>query len=160
MNNHLSEDQIAEWLLGAKDEMALRHLEACHECSREAEQLRSAIAGFRDSIHAAAQRDQSFWRNPQHAIGERISGWYSMYWAWAVAMVLVLIAALFLMRAPRAPQNSASEDADNFLLQEVQGDLAREVPEALAPAALIAQERDEILSHQVIGQSQNLQKRR
>ena len=39
-----------------------------------------------------------------------------------------------------------SEDADNALLQAVQGDLNREVPQALAPAVLIAEERNEILS--------------
>ena len=61
-------------------------------------------------------------------------------------MVMVLIAALFLTRTPNPPQNSATEDADNALLQEVQGDLAREVPRALAPAVLIAEERNAILT--------------
>jgi hypothetical protein len=162
VNNHLSEDQITEWVLGTRDEYVRRHLAACDACSVEAEELQSTISSFRDSIHATAQRDQSFWRNQQLAIREQLSarGWYPLHWAWAVAMVMVLITAIFLTRPPNAPQNNASEDADNALLQQVQGDLAREVPEALAPAVLIAEERNEILTNQVVRQSQNLQKKR
>jgi anti-sigma factor RsiW len=157
VNNHLSEDQITEWVLGTKDEFVRRHLEACEACSVEAEELRSTISHFRDSVHAAAQRDQSFWRNQQLAIRERLSArdWYPLHWGWAVAMVIVLIAAIFLTRPPNSPQNNAADDADRVLLQEVQGDLGREVPQALAPAVLIAEERNEILTNGVNQQTEN-----
>jgi anti-sigma factor RsiW len=155
MDSHLSEDQITEWVLGARDELVLRHLETCHACSAEAQQLRSSISGFRDAIHAAAQGDQSFWRHQQLAFRERVSAkdWYPLHWAWLVAMVMVLISAVFLTRTPNAPQNHSSEDADNALLKAVQGDLGREVPQALAPAVLIAQERNEILASKFNRQS-------
>jgi hypothetical protein len=148
VSNHLSQDQITEWVLGTSDEFALRHLETCEACSVEAAELRRTISSFRDSIHATAQRDQSFWQNQQLAIREQVSArdWYPIHWAWAVAMVMVLITAIFLTRPPNSPQNYATEDADKALLQEVQGDLGREVPQALAPAVLIAEERNEILT--------------
>jgi hypothetical protein len=44
-------------------------------------------------------------------------------------------------------------------LQEVQRDLAREIPEALAPAVLIAEERNEILTNKEQTKS-TLKKRR
>ena len=162
MNNHLSEDQITEWVLGTSGEFVLRHLETCPACSVEAEELRRTISNFRDSVHTTAQRDQSFWRNQQLALRERVSArdWYPLHWAWAAAMVMVLIAAIFLTRAPNTPQNYASEDADKALLQEVQGDLAREVPEALAPAVLIAEERNEILTNKVVRQTETMPKKR
>ena len=152
MSNHLSEDQITEWMLGTRDDFVSRHLATCHACSVAVEELRSAISAFRDSVHATAQRDQSFWRNQQVAIRQQASasGWYPLHWAWVAAMVMVLITAVFLMRAPNPDQNIATEDADNALLLEVQGDLAREVPKALAPAVLIAEERNEILTKQVV----------
>jgi hypothetical protein len=134
-------------MLGTGDDSVGRHLAICHACSAAVEELRSAISGFRDSIHATAQRDQRFWRNQQLAIRQQASGWFPLHWAWVAAMVLVLITAIFLTRAPNTPQNTATEDADNALLQEVQGDLAREVPKALAPAVLIAEERNEILTN-------------
>jgi hypothetical protein len=151
VNNHLSEDQITEWVLGASDEYVLRHLETCDACSVEAEGLRRTIASFRDSIHVTAQRDPSFWRSQQLAIRQQVSArdWYPLHWAWAVAMVMILITAVFLTRRPNTPPNHASEDADNALLQEVQVDLGREVPQALAPAVLIAEERNAILTNKV-----------
>ena len=148
VNNHLSEDQFADWALGASDEHVLRHLEDCAVCSREAEELRSALAGFRDAVHTTARRDPSFWKSQQLAVSESLStqDWYPLHWGWVVAMVAVLITAILLARAPNVPKNYPSEDADNALLQAVQGDLNRDVPQALAPAVLIAEERSEILS--------------
>jgi hypothetical protein len=162
VNNHLSEDQITDWMLGARDNFVSRHLETCHACFVAAEELRSTISCFRDSIHATAQRDNSFWREQQLAISEHASArdWYPLHWAWVVAMAMVLITAIFLTRPPNPPQNKATEDADKVLLQEVQRDLGREFPEALAPAVLIAQERNEILSNKVVQQTETTLKKR
>jgi hypothetical protein len=162
MNNHLTEDQITEWMLGTRADFVSRHLGACPACSVAAEELRSTISSFRDSIRAAAQRDDSYWRKQQLTIREHASirDWYPLHWAWAAAMVMVLIAAIFLARTLNPPQNKVREDADKALLQEVQGDLAREVPEALAPAVLIAQERTEILSNKTVQQTENTLKKR
>ena len=161
MNNHLSEDQITEWVLGTRDDFVSRHLETCRACSVAAEELRSTISCFRDSIHAAAQRDDTSWRKQQLAIREHAStrDWYPLHWAWVVAVAMVLITAIFLARTPNPPQNKDREDTDRVLLQEVQGDLAREVPEALAPAVLIAEERNEILTNKEQTKS-TLKKRR
>jgi hypothetical protein len=161
VNDHLSEDQITQWVLGTRDEYVLRHLESCEVCSREVEGLGNATTSFRDSIRAAAQRDRSFWQSQQLAIRERLSArdWYPLHWAWVAAMIMVLIAAIFLTHPPKAPQNSASEDADNALLQEVQSDLGRDVPQALAPAVLIAEERDGILTNRVNQQTKNALKK-
>ena len=162
MNNHLSEDQVTEWMLGTRDDFVSRHLEICRACSVAAEELQSAISCFRDSIHATAQRDNSFWREQQLAISEHASArdWYPLHWAWAVAMVMVLITAIFLTHTPNSPQNKATEDADKALLQEVQGDLGREVPQALAPAVLIAEERNEILTNNVVQRTETMPKKR
>jgi anti-sigma factor RsiW len=162
VNNHLSEDQITECVLGTSDEYVRRHLETCDACSFETEELRRTISSFRDSIHATAQHDQSFWRNQQLAIREQVSArdWYPLHWAWVAAMAMVLIAAILLTRTPNTPQNKATEDADKVLLQEVQGDLAREVPEALAPAVLIAEERNEILTSKDTPQTKSALKKR
>ena len=162
MNNHLTEDQITEWMLGTRDALVSRHLETCDACSVEAKEWRGAISSFRDSIHATAQRDQSFWRGLHLALREQVAArdWYPLHWAWAVAMVMVLIMAVFLTRTPNTPQNYASEEADKALLQEVQGDLAREVPQALAPAVLIAEERNEILTKKTTRPTETTLKKR
>jgi len=162
VNSHLSEDQITGWVLGTCDDSVLRHLEACRGCSVEAEELRSALSGFRDALQATAQRDETFWRNQQVAFRDRASArdWYPMHWAWLVAMVMVLITAIFLTRTPNTLRNNPSDDADNALLNAVQGDLSREVPQALAPAVLIAEERNAILMNSVMRQSKKTQNKK
>jgi hypothetical protein len=83
-----------------------------------------------------------------------------MHWAWLVAMVMVLITAIFLIRTPKTLRNYPSDAADNALLNEIQGDLSREVPQALAPAVLIAEERNAILMNSVGRQSQKVQNKK
>jgi hypothetical protein len=162
VNSHLSDDQITEWVLGTSDEAILRHLETCHACSAEAEELQSTICSFHDALHATAERDQRFWGNQQLAFRERVSAkdWYPLHWAWLVAMVMVLITAILLTRTPNAPQNYSNEDADDALLRVIQGDLSREVPQALAPAVLIAEERNEILTKKTTRPTETTLKKR
>jgi hypothetical protein len=74
-------------------------------------------------------------------------------------MIMVLITAIFLVHTPNSPRNLATEDVDKALLQEVQGDLGREVPQALAPAVLIAEERNEILTNEVIQRTETALKK-
>ena len=161
MNSHLSEDQFIEAVLGTSDPFVLRHLATCHACSLEADELRGRIVGFRDAVHARAQRDQGFWRGQQITLRQRISAtdWYPLHWAWVMAMVMVLIAAIFLLRTPNPTQNCANDDADRILLEEVQTDLGREVPQALTPAVLISEERNEILTNQAAQSNRTLPKK-
>ena len=150
VNEHLSDRQITEWILGTSEQSVTRHVQTCPTCSRETEAIRNAISGYRDSVRANASREPSFWISQELAIRERLlaRAWRPVHWAWAVAMVLVLVAAIFLTRAPS--RERASEVADNALLEEIQGDLSRQIPRALAPAVLIAEERNELLtSHPV-----------
>ncbi|MBZ5538064.1 MAG: hypothetical protein LAO31_19085 [Acidobacteriia bacterium] len=158
MSNHLSRDQVTEWVSGTNEEGVKLHLEACDVCRFEVERVRATLAGFHDSVHALAQRDDSFWRRQQFAIRERLSvkSWFpSASWVWATAMLVVLVASLLMMRTSRIPRYGTTEAADEILLQEVQGDIAREYPEALAPAVLIAEERNEILNRKSSHPSKN-----
>ena len=61
------------------------------------------------------------------------------------AMVLVVSAA-FLLTRPQPVQHANNDAADDVLLQQVQSDLGRDYPAALAPAVLIDEERNSALS--------------
>lgn len=153
MGNHLNEDQIAALILGTEDEFAGLHLKACDACGNEVKEMRGVLSAFRDLIHARARRDNAFWNKQSLAIMERLSArrWFPpLQWIWVAAMTVVLVTAGILTRAPRVTQTTATEEADKVLLQEIQGDLELDVPEALTPAVLIAEERNQILTNKQV----------
>jgi hypothetical protein len=161
MDDHLNGDQITALILGTEDEFVDRHLEACVACGNEVKEMRSAISAFRDLVHTNAQRDDSFWNRQNLAINERLTErrrYLPLQWIWVTAMSVVLVTAVIVARAPRATKNVATDESDKVLLQEVQGDLEVDVPEALAPAVLIADERNEILKNKVVRHTETSQK--
>jgi hypothetical protein len=154
MNAHLDDREMAELVLGRGSRDMTQHLETCGVCRAEAGGLWSAISCCRESIHAEAECDETFWTRQRLAIRHRIATPASMQLfpriaLAALAMVLVLFAAFLLVRQPQsaqrainnAPRQVTSDDADDALLQQVQADIERAFPIALEPAGLISQER-------------------
>jgi len=151
MSSHLSAYQINEWIVGTDEAAAGRHLETCDDCRAEMDELERTLSCFRDSIHTTAQRDDGFWRQQRLTLGERLSTkrWVpSIRWIWATAVLVVLAVSIVLTRPRQVPQHPVPEEADEALLQEVRSDIGRGFPEALAPAMLIAEERNKILTSQ------------
>jgi anti-sigma factor RsiW len=158
MSDHLSQEQIARWMLGMREEAASRHLAACAACRAEVDGFEETISRFRASVHAAAQREEPFWSRQKVAIGERLAASRPIRfprWVPVTVMAAIVFVALLLTRPPRAPQHPAKSDGDEALLMEVQRDVGREFPVALAPAVLIAEERNEILTSQANKQPQD-----
>jgi hypothetical protein len=148
MSDHLSEEQITGWMLDMQDEAARQHLETCAGCRAEVDRLEDAVSRFRASVHASAQRKEPFWCTQRIVIRERLAVSRPVgfrRWIPVTVVAAIVFGALVLTRAPRAPQQPAKDNGDEALLLQVQSDVRREFPMALAPAALIAEERNEIL---------------
>ncbi len=143
MQEHLSDEQLAEELTNqlAADAAACEHLAACPACREEYESLRRGLARYREEARAAAELPESFWlrqrtaiavRNAARPASRRLS-------RAAVAAVLVLTAVLLMEKKP-SQQPTPAADPDHTLLVDVERSVRREVPRALEPAALLAQE--------------------
>jgi len=105
-------------------------------------QQEPAIAALAESLRAAAQRPEGFWRAQRVAVQARIEGGQrraSLCLAWAGSLALVAVAVGLLLRAP-APVAAAASDPDHDLLVGVERAVRRPVPQALEPAQLLAQE--------------------
>lgn len=149
MNSHLNQEQLTEWLLGTENQETARHLESCEACRADSEGVRAAIAGYRQTVHQAAEREQAFWARQRHAILSALpQRRYIHYFRWAATtvMVVVVAAALVLMRSPEPPQQAKNDASDDALLQQVENSIGRSYPAALAPAVLIDEERNRVLS--------------
>jgi hypothetical protein len=150
MTAHFNDEQLAQWMLGNHDPDAARHLAYCDACRASIDDLETHIGNYRDAVLSDSGRGQIFWTRQELAIHERVRARRStpvLRWAYAATVILVLCAAFLVARVQRPQQQVVtSNSADDVLLQQVENDLAREYPMALAPAALIAEERDGALA--------------
>ncbi|MGB9103682.1 MAG: hypothetical protein WCC59_02895 [Terriglobales bacterium] len=150
MTAHLNDEQLAQWTLGDHDPEAVQHLAQCDACRTSIDALDSSISDYRDAIASETDREPIFWIQQARAIHDRLRARRFtpvLRWAYAATMVLVLCAAFLVTQMPRPQQQVVtSNSADDVLLQQVENDAAREYPIALAPAALLAEERDGALA--------------
>jgi hypothetical protein len=149
MSAHLNGQQFGDLILGTSTAMTAEHIEACGVCRVEAENVRIAISGCRESVQQSAERDEIFWMRQRLAIKQRGTQHHLapyIRWAATTAMVLVVSAVFLVTRTPQPALLANTDAADEILLQEVQGDIDRDYPDALAPAVLIDEDRNAALS--------------
>jgi cytochrome bd-type quinol oxidase subunit 2 len=130
MIEHLSAEQISQWIVGERTPHLVQHVAECAECGSELEQLETALAQFR-----TAMREPAFapappaWREP--AAG---SSWYS--WprlVLATAALLVLVAFPVSWKARERDQAAQAALADSQLLESVDSAISQAVPEPMEP---------------------------
>lgn len=180
MKEHLSESQIAEWISDGSNAAVKQHLEACILCRAEVEELGGALTGFRRSIHDAASARSFAWQTPERRAGnpsrDADGAWAfdraPQFGRWRLAQAgalgtLVLACSLLLTLGPRLHRQPAggpveeasgrslvgSEISDEALLIAVETAIREQAPAALAPAELIAQERDRVVEAQTSKQA-------
>ncbi|MCL4524642.1 MAG: hypothetical protein M1453_03540 [Acidobacteria bacterium] len=150
MNDHLTDEQMGAALLSQADAPTATHLAGCEECRRELEGMRKALSEARAESLAQGERTPEYWRQQRLAIAARLSvdnDFETRPLAWATSFAVVALLAAFLVqglpplqRAVEQPSASAVADQDHELLLDVARFTRREVPRALEPASLIAQE--------------------
>ena len=150
MTAHFNDEQLAQWMLGDYDPDAAHHLAYCDACRASIDDMETRIGNYRDAVLSYSGRGPIFWTRQALAIHERVRARRFtpvLRWAYSAMVILVLCAAFLVTRVPRPQQQIATSDsADDALLQQIENDVAREYPIALAPAALIAEERDGALA--------------
>jgi hypothetical protein len=143
INGHLNETELAEFVLDSTPALG-SHLEHCDKCLDEVTRLRDVIHGLRGS----GEEEEAFWTGQQRAIRARITSQNSAIsskgrLAWELAIATVAVATVLVLGgnapSPRTAPN-ARADPDHELLIEVERTLQTGGPEALEPAALLAQE--------------------
>ena len=141
MQEHLTDEQFTEQLAGSAGTAAREHLAVCVDCREEEQHLESLLRHYWQAVHAAARRPEAFWQWQRTAIAAR-RGWRSSSrrLAWVAAAAAVVLAAILLMAHTPPTKPVAESDPDQALLADVQRSVRRELPRALEPAALLAQE--------------------
>lgn len=137
---HLNDIGFAALVAGDGDQAALEHVAGCASCAAEVRRVRAFTGEFRAAMLAAEPGVMPALIRPA-----------GVAWRWgataAAFACIVLLAAALLHHAPTPRAATAAPVAqkdisDDLLLLEIEGDISRSGPKALAPASLITQARN------------------
>lgn len=109
--------------------------------------LKESIQIYRDSFRAASDKPEHYWKRRHAEILERLhpaasKRRFRSALAWAPAALLAGLCLLFFAKDSKAPPKpDLAAGSDEILLINVERALNQEYPEALAPAALLVEER-------------------
>jgi anti-sigma factor RsiW len=130
MIQHLTAEQISQWLMGYRTALIEQHLALCPECRAELSQMESTLTQFR-----GAMRDWSgtavppAWQRP--AARSPWFSWPRLVWAAAALCFLVAVPVYWSVHARRQAAEAARADA--LLLERVDSAISRAVPEPMEP---------------------------
>ena len=152
--NHLTDEQIADWLAGEGSAETQRHLADCAACASETAALSGGVRRYALAIQQEAR--PSAVRSLHKFNVRRELKWLRLRWASAVALGLLLAGTTAYVAVPHEaptpvetvrtpqPQPAVPAMSDDELLEAVNNDLNRDVPRALAPVGHITAERNRI----------------
>ncbi len=112
-------------------------------------EMQQALGALPAQLRAAAERPENFWQKQRAAIDARLPGlkrgpiWATTAWAAALSLVLLSVLLWHEGRKSTVPTSSptlATADSDQELLLSVEQTVQSDGPDALEPAALLAQE--------------------
>jgi predicted anti-sigma-YlaC factor YlaD len=140
MIDHLSAEQISQWMVGERTPQLEQHIEECTACRGELAQLESTISQFRMAMRDPANlAPRPEWREPAPS-----ASWFT----WP-RMVLTATALAALLAVPvswrvRAHEQALREEAarsamaDSQLLESVDAEISQAVPEPMEPLVTLA----------------------
>jgi anti-sigma factor RsiW len=133
MIEHLSAEQISQWMVGERAPEVERHLADCTACRAELEQLESALSHFRTAMREPADSvAPTAWREP--ASQTPWHSWPSLLLAVAALLVLVAVPLSWQARERQLAAESAQAAlADSQLLESVDSAISKAVPEPMEP---------------------------
>lgn len=132
MNQHLSSEQIARWMAGERTPSDEQHAGQCEECGAELARLEAALGLFRGSVREWSEQEsgaepQRVWRV------ERAPRVFVLRWAVMVAALLMLVWMPIYQGAKDKQRKAELARADAALLEQVDAEISRAVPEPMEP---------------------------
>jgi hypothetical protein len=130
MIEHLSGEQISQWMIGERTPQVERHVAECAACRAEVEKLESTLAQFRMAVRElGSSAPAPAWRN---------APFRAPTFTWprlvlSTAALLVLIAAPIAWTTHERERSAEAALADSQLLERVDSAISRAVPEPMEP---------------------------
>ena len=132
MIEHLSTEQISQWMIGERSPQLERHVAECDDCRAELAQLESTLVQFRGAVREwSGSPAPPAWRQP--ASGGSWFSWPRAAVAAATLSVLLAVPVYWNVRARDRAEQAAAARADVLLLERVDSEISRAVPEPMEP---------------------------
>jgi len=140
MIEHLSAEQISQWMVGDRTPQLEHHVERCAACRGELAQIESTISQFRTAMRDPANLTPApEWREPAPS-----AAWLTWPRLALAATALAALLALPVSWRVRAHEQALREEtaraaqADAQLLESVDAEISQAVPEPMQPLVTLA----------------------
>jgi hypothetical protein len=133
MIEHLSGEQISEWMIGNRSLQMEKHVTGCRECRAQLDELEATLTQFRGAMrNLGGSATPPVWQPPAAA-----ASWLSWSRVALAAAVLMLLAMIPIYWTAR-DHARATQAEDALLLEHVNSELSRAVPEPMEPLVDLA----------------------
>ena len=133
MINHLSSQQISSLMIGQAKPDEAQHAAECSECAAEVLSLRETLAVFGDSVQhwtdccgGSEAPSLTFQRTDSSVL-------HGHPFRWPLAAVALILLVLIPVYKNTSEHGLEAQAEDTLLLDQVNAQLSRTVPEALEP---------------------------
>ncbi len=131
MKQHLSAQEISAWLAGERTAEQEEHLRACPECRAAIARVEAPLEQFRGAVHAWSEQELGQARPIE--LRRHGLGFGMMRLAVAATMVVMLAGVPLYLRDSARERAAELARKDEALLEQVQTEVARSVPEPMEP---------------------------
>jgi hypothetical protein len=129
---HLTQEQIAAWMLGERPSEAIQHMRCCSACEAEVLLLGATFLDFRGAVRAWSREHTT--SAVMAAPGILHHSFFTLnraFLAMAAAIVFVLLS--LGLRPQHSVGSSANAISDRALMNQVDDQISRTVPTAMEP---------------------------
>jgi len=132
MIEHLSAEQISQWMTGERTPQLERHVAQCDECRTELAQMETTLRQFRGAVREWSDSVvPPAWQPPAYR-GPWFT-WPRMMLAAATLCILLALPVWWNVRARERAEQAAAARADAQLLERVDSEISQGVPEPMEP---------------------------
>lgn len=129
MIRHLSAEQISQWMIGERIPEIEQHVAECDECREELAQMKTALADFRGAMRGWSESAAP----PQWRSAPRTAGLFGLRLMLAAAVVILAVSLPLYWGAREREHAAEAARADAQLLEQVDSEISRAVPEPMEP---------------------------
>jgi hypothetical protein len=134
MSQHLSSQEISQWMIGERTAQQEQHVGQCSECGAELARMEAALTLFRGSVrHWSGRQSRAEPPAIPSILPARGSRTQPVRWALVAAALLVLAAVPIYRNAQETQRQADLARADALLLEQVDAEVSRAVPRPMEP---------------------------